>query len=366
MKLGEIMDPDALADLVARHYVTERCHPKLPLVIYNYTAKAQYERHWTPETLQARGLIVHEETDEIVARPFAKFFNLGEHEGPLPDEPFTAFEKMDGSLGIAYRDADGLPSIATRGSFVSSQALRASELLRMKYPHLLDELGSHLPAATFCFEIILPENRIVVDYGAREELVLLAAFGTEDHFEASPWLIGVAAGLRADGFPQPRTWSYSSLDEAVAAVEGPDFENGEGVVVRFRGGLRLKVKREEYVRLHRLVTGVTPRRIWEMLKDGEPPISRLYTGTPAGFQEWAREQVARIEDGFREVRRSAEVDFQTIPWRREDDNRAAFAALATGMRYPAILFRMYDEKPYDELAWKLVRPGAADPYRVAE
>jgi hypothetical protein len=33
-------------------------------------------------------------------------------------------------------------------------------------------------------------------------------------------------------------------------------------------------------------------------------------------------------------------------------------------RYRPILFKMYDGQPYDEIVWKLVRPGPADPFRV--
>jgi hypothetical protein len=45
-------------------------------------------------------------------------------------------------------------------------------------------------------------------------------------------------------------------------------------------------------------------------------------------------------------------------------DRKAFAMLARQHRHSAILFKLYDGKPYDEIIWKLVRPGPADPFRV--
>ena len=45
-------------------------------------------------------------------------------------------------------------------------------------------------------------------------------------------------------------------------------------------------------------------------------------------------------------------------------DRKAFAMQASQHRYRAILFKMYDGQPYDEIVWKLVRPGPADPFRV--
>jgi RNA ligase len=141
------------------------------------------------------------------------------------------------------------------------------------------------------------------------------------------------------------------------------FDGEEGVVVRFASGLRLKLKREEYVRLHRLVTGLTPRRIWEMLKDGSPPIGRLFAGTPAGFQAWARERIDVIQGRRDAIVAACQVEYARIVATSPPD-RKSFALAASAYPHSAILFRLYDEKPYDEIAWKLVRPGQEDPYRL--
>lgn len=57
-----------------------RCqtHPTLPLTIWNYTEKVQYEKLWDEVTLACRGLVTMDETGEVVARPFKKFFNMEE------------------------------------------------------------------------------------------------------------------------------------------------------------------------------------------------------------------------------------------------------------------------------------------------
>jgi RNA ligase len=83
------------------------------------------------------------------------------------------YDKLDGSLGILYF-YDDKPYIATRGSFTSEQAERANKIFQKKYSHL------HFNKEhTYLFEIIYPENRIVVDYGAKEDLILLAVLDTE-------------------------------------------------------------------------------------------------------------------------------------------------------------------------------------------
>lgn len=129
---------EALRDLEKKKLVSCQRHPFAPLSIWNYTAKCQYERAW--------------------------FFNLGEHQGPLPTSPFRVLDKLDGSLGILY----GLGSqqgIATRGSFTSDQAKRATGIFLARYRNYQPPQGT-----TAVFEIIYPENRIVVDYAQESDL----------------------------------------------------------------------------------------------------------------------------------------------------------------------------------------------------
>ena len=55
------------------------------------------------------------------------------------------------------------------GSFCSDQALKAEEIFHKKY--LIQDV---MKECTYCFGIIYPENKIVVDYGEIEDLFLLS------------------------------------------------------------------------------------------------------------------------------------------------------------------------------------------------
>lgn len=167
---SEFLDYSQLPSLVEAGLITRREHPKYPLFIYNYTPRCQFARAWTPETLACRGLILDEDGN-VIARPFRKFFNLGEQNANLPiGDAFEAFEKLDGSLGIAYREPEwGTIQIATRGAFASEQALWASRWWADNCQDIDIPRGE-----TWLFEIIYPSNRIVIDYKDRAELVLLA------------------------------------------------------------------------------------------------------------------------------------------------------------------------------------------------
>ena len=104
-----------------------------PLVLYNYTDKCTYDKYWNEYTIIARGLILEKETGKVIAKPFPKFWNLGEREETffknLPELGYTPFEKLDGSLGILFY-YDNKWNIATRGSFTSDQAIKGAEILK--------------------------------------------------------------------------------------------------------------------------------------------------------------------------------------------------------------------------------------------
>ena len=96
----------------------KQVHPTLPLTIWNYTEKVQYEGLWDEITLQCRGLITDNNTGKVIVRPFKKFFNYEEVVGknviPTQGDYVYIREKMDGSLGILFNyEGEWLMSIVT-------------------------------------------------------------------------------------------------------------------------------------------------------------------------------------------------------------------------------------------------------------
>jgi len=334
-----------LQQLIAEDYIKVQKHPTAPLYIYNYTPKTQYDRAWNELTLACRGLIL-DENYNIVARPFGKFFNLGEMENQvIPNEPFEVFEKLDGSLGILYWHEDK-PFIASRGSFSSEQALMATELLHTQYAHIIPQLD---PTQTYLFEIIYPENRIVVDYGAERKLVLLAVIDNQtgiDITETPHWRTENA------GFDIVKR--YDGLND-LQLLKTLEEENKEGFVVRFQSGYRLKVKFEEYQRIHRIVTGVSNVSIWEYLKTGQD-LAPILEKVPDEFYDWVKETHAQLLAQFAEIEAVCKADFRILETRKDT------ALYFQTCRYPAVLFKMFDQKPYDEVIWKQLRPVFQKPF----
>lgn len=320
-------------------------HPTEDLLIWNYTEKAQYDRIWTPETMMARGLITDLEGN-IKARPFTKFFNLEEHQVDLPAEDFEVTEKMDGSLGILYWVGKE-PCIATRGSFVSDQAAHGTQVLYSKYLNS----SSFRPQWTYLFEIIYPTNRIVVDYKGLDDLVLLAIIDTETGSEIPPMIL-------SEPLSMPWVKKYDGLTDVKKLKELSE-DNREGYVVHFKSGLRLKVKFDEYVRLHRLITGVNAKSIWELLRNNQP-FDELLERVPNEFYDWVKQTKADLEARYAHWEYAAKLVYSEaikFPTRKEQ------AMFLQEYNTRAIVFKMLDNQPYNEIIWKLVKPVAEKPFK---
>ncbi len=341
------IDLEKVNQLVAEGYITKRSHPSGELMIYNYTAKAQYDRVWTPETLQCRGLIL-DANGAIAARPFPKFFNLQEYQEALPAEPFEVYEKLDGSLGILYWHQEQ-PYLASRGSFNSEQAIKANQILHSLYSSTIPLLDREL---TYLFEIIYPSNRIVVDYGEMEALVLLAVIETESGIERK------LEEFSHLGFPIAKKYDGLKDLKAIAKLEE---QNKEGFVIKFAGGLRLKFKFAEYVKLHRVLTQVTSKVIWEMLRDNTP-FEDILERVPDEFYNWVKETKAALIAQYQQIEASAKVDFERIVAKVDRSDRKEIAKHFLSCQNHTILFSLLDGKDYSDYIWRSIKPAHEKPF----
>ncbi|MET9319131.1 T4 RnlA family RNA ligase [Streptomyces sp. NPDC003038] len=395
LTLHDLMPAQELADSIDAGYVTRKSHPELPLSIYTYTRTAQYERVWNQVTTRCRGLVADDSTGAVIALPLPKFFNVGEHESgqpyapALPDEPFEVYDKVDGSLAVVFHYA-GRWRVASKGSFTSTQATWAQRRLDGK------DTAALRPGVTYLAEILYPQNRIVVDYGDRRDLVLLAAFGRDGTevplAEAAAHWEGVGSVVTV--------WPAMPIDELITLTESNTMPGGrsatgtdaEGFVLRFASGVRAKAKLSEYVRLHKVLTGVTERDIWrshgiqrfaglpakqlaqslgctirDIEASGGKPLDALLEQVPDEFDTWVREVVARIEDEAAQRERAIDEAFRGLVHLAAD--RAAFARavkeLSDGWIRAAMFLRL-DERPTELVTWRAVRPEAADPFTTDE
>lgn len=350
-------------DLLNKHVsdgiVNVQKHDNFDYYIYNYSQTVQFQKLWDDVTVDCRGLIL-DGVGNIVARPFRKFFNLQEHDvNSIPfDLPFTVFEKMDGSLGITYKGEDGEVYVATRGSFQSEQAIKATQMLKGD-SDLYNFVLSLSDDYTLLFEIIYPENRIVVDYGDSQKLVLLGSYHIKTGEFTSPhYYKSIFPCLNV-----PQVFDVSSIDE----LKNSDETNFEGYVVRFDNDFRVKVKLDEYVRLHRLMTNVSNVSVWESLKNGDD-IETLLVNVPDEFYDWMSEIINGLRDEFNKIESFANSVYQNVGGlsRAEIANQLLRGGSDEQKEVATVVFAMMDGKNYDDRIWKMIRPTYQKPFYQKE
>jgi hypothetical protein len=355
-------------------------HDEFPLSIYTYGRKTVHENIWDNVTTKCRGIIVENETGDVIARPFEKFFNYGSESSQgdgMVDACFgepVIWEKMDGFMCTMYT-WKGVDYIASKGSFHSIHAKWATAWLRRKWGNTVP---FHQPGTTLVFEGLHKDLRIVVDYGLRQELVLLAVIDNETGREYEPRELEAFA--KAANFSIPERATLITVHDAIEITKrGPTKEElaeeglDEGYVLTWyrqgRTPFRLKLKFVEYLRLHRLVTGVSPKRIWEALSSGfvSELNEYLYDSTPwfAAFtKKWMRILTTEFEFRKRQaesVYKLAEkrvLNRQSLePLRRRGELRGAWEA--EFRKWPAdaraVLYSMLDKKDSNRVIWKQVK-----------
>ena len=360
--------------------LTKRSHPTLPLYIWNYTPKVQFERLWDNITITCRGLVTEIKGDSmrIVARPFKKFFNLEENRY-TPTDNYSIWEKMDGSLGILFY-YEGEWIICTKGSFTSTQAISAGGLLRNKYSKPLSSIDK---SYTYLFEIIIPGNRIVVDYGDSEQLFLLGVIETSNGREINLSDYATRYVYEDMGFDVVKCYSdYFRGSKSYMALKDIVKDDKEGFIVLFANGDRIKIKGDEYIRLHKIMTAFSTISIWECLS-GDKPLESVLYNVPDEFYSKVSVYACGLRDSYRSIEfRSLHKYYNilfsmgiikdALPyddkdlcigdidslWDRDsiDIDRKVYSMYAKLFKDSSILYSMLDGRDYSSIIWKLIKP----------
>jgi RNA ligase len=336
---------DTLEQYHKEGWLIKQTHPTLPLTIWNYSQTTQYEGKWDEVTLMCRGLVT-DDMGNIVARPFKKFFNKEEHKH-TPTYVFDVFAKEDGSLIIAFQ-YKGSWVIASRGSFTSDQAIAAEKLFyKLEYHEKLDN-----PEYTHLFEYCSDWNRIVVRYDT-ERLILL---GMVENTTGNELSIDV---LRSDFFQKEMGFldvvkKYDGISD-YTTLKGMIGNNEEGFVIRFSNGDRMKIKGEEYLRLHKIMTGVSTTSIWDVLSSGGN-MEEVLKEVPDEFYDKIKEVVQDLVLKFESIQKNYLQHYLDITDKIVSTNKKAFAEEAKKYAHPEILFAMLSGKDVAPFIWKIVKP----------
>lgn len=346
--------------LILESYINAKKHPSKELTVLKYSkpweiaarkadgGNAGYLAAWTPVQMMARGLVIAND-GTIVSRPFKKFFNIEDYDYRFPDGPFTIFEKLDGSAIVVSRYKGEL-IVNTLGSFESEQAAYARNMLESTYQDLVKNFKD---GKTYIFEIIYPENQIVIKYQGEPRMVLLGIVdnetGDDDSLDSLDWPY------------KPTVYHYDSIDKLITSLGRANFNNEEGYVVYFhQAKKRIKFKFQRYVEIHRIRSNLTPTAIWELLRDGDS-IAMIHD-LPDEFINEINLIVDDLTAKYEKIEHEAKHHFslgrELLSHSRKDFALWAQAHERSHLTY--LLFSMADGKSYSKQIWNMIKPKAED------
>ena len=225
--------------------VAERDH----YTVINYVVAMQDTFHMDgPDDLrgairrECRGLIF-DLGGYIISRPFHKFFNLGERAETFPNmiktDEITHIEaKLDGSMVRPFF-VDNKLRWGTKMGVTDGFSDRIEEFVSKNPIYTQVALAYLKEGYTPIFEWYGPQNRIVVNY-EKEDMKLLAA---------RKMVTGQYIDVHKGDIIVPKYPSVKNVDEFIANTRG---EKGiEGYIIVFQDGHRVKLKTDEYVRIHK-------------------------------------------------------------------------------------------------------------------
>ncbi len=285
--------------------------------LYKYGREAMWERWWTPAMLSARG-VVYSRAGSQLNFVFDKFFNYEELEGagvlPEEEEP-DVLVKYDGSM-ISVFMHKGSWQVASSGSFNSEQAQWATELLSEYH----DRGTKLLPNYQYVFELIHPENRIVVNYGDERKLVLLDA------------------ALHGERFGDHLEFLWPDVAQYVEKDPFTEVDNAEGYVLEWMGGIRAKVKFGTYKDLHRVLFNLTAKNVLDSVVEGS--YDDLAAKLPEYERAWTDPLVRQFQRDVENLYIQASELFDFCAEQGMNRKQLAHHALATD--YSGAVFALAD------------------------
>lgn len=307
-----------------------------------------------PEVQEARGIILDSENDfNVVCKPFNKFFNI--QEGLAADIDWSTartFEKVDGSIvKLFFHPRKNVWQWASNGVIDASrvEVMFPSAVINT----MADMIHGVIPpeydfrvldtSRTYIFELVGPHNRVVVPY----ENIGLYYLGEIDNetlqedFNANTFMI---LKSQFPGMNIPHVFDLSTYEECQEFLSSEYFNNfhNEGFVVCDANFNRVKIKTEEYVRVHRLrgENNPTDKNILDIIRQGETSEFLSY------FPEYT-ERFRMLEYHYKNLIADIYLDVEVLNKQLDLDwymSRKDIASIVKKMTLPGFMFAYIDGK----------------------
>jgi RNA ligase len=312
---------------------------------------------------ECRGIIFNQD-GELISRPYAKFFNVGEKpETQLNEvnlyESHIVLEKLDGSMIRPIPTVEGF-NLATKAG-VTDISQQAEEFISDK-PHYAKFIHSMFDGKlTPIFEWVSRKNRIVVDY-ENDNLILTAIRNTEmgnylPYFNmldlAEHWNIPVVQAV--DGL------AVQNIELFVKQIR--EWEDSEGVVLRFDTGHMVKIKADQYVLRHKTKDSISQEKnvISILLNDDVDDLIPLLTPEDATrIQEFQHAFWLAFEDVAGEI-----YDlYRQIDKGQSQKDFALFAVSSVLPHYQPFMFKLRKGFPIKDLLIEQIRKSLSSQTKI--
>ena len=200
---------------------------------------------------ECRG-ITFDKQGNIICRKYHKFFNVGEKEDTQINkinlyEPHVVLEKLDGSLIAAQPESDKF--VLTTKAGVTDIAQQAEQFIQEKSEYA-EFISAMLESGmTPLFEWCSNKNRIVISYP--EDQLILTGIRNMTKGNYLPYfnMVELAENWNIPVVKAVNGLSVQNIELFVKQVR--EWDDGEGVVLRFLSGHMVKVKADDYVLRHK-------------------------------------------------------------------------------------------------------------------
>lgn len=292
-----------------------------------------------PIVRECRGLVLDKHTFGVAAKPFNRFFNLGEAEeinGKFDWSDFDAYEKVDGSLAIVwYNYYDNRWEFNTSGSFGDGELVFGkswSEYIKSCFTDV--QLRGLNTSLTYIFEFVSPYNKVIRTY-TNADVILLGITNNHSQYEYVPEVVDHTARLWK--FKRPERFEFKSVEDVQAFIKQKETEDQtyEGLVLQDCNGLRIKVKSATYLALHHM----KGNNNLFLTKNLVPFILAGETDEVIAYFPEAKERINEIQNAIDDLYNHLYVSF-TIVKDIEDQKEFALKLQSLNESFTNVLFKM--------------------------
>lgn len=239
-------------------------------ILLKYNQEVIFGDLWNKFYMESRGTVIDYKKENLVTLPYKKFFNLNEKPYVNLDiikgyydkgYKFIIKDKLDGSL-INISKYNGQVVVTSSGSFTSSQVYKAIELLN-RYKYFVDNMREDY---TYMFEIIYPDNRVVVDYKDTEDIFLTGIRNKKTFTLVKDEEIKNIVqkyGLKMTSYDN------RNFEQILDATKEYSYKDKEGWVIKVEEmELLFKLKCDDYINAHKyFTTSFTDKNIACLIKE---------------------------------------------------------------------------------------------------